>query len=186
MKLPPTAENQLLSNELCWLGLWELGSPNSGDSTKNTPSRAFSTSTFGFVFIQGMGRRKETKAIEGAEEQSKTAAWVTGNNLYLTGESFLSHLFCSSDSSAGLPDCITPRHTSTPTFPAVWSHLFHPRLWEHFNKPHSWWFSLCHRWWQNSDYYDEQKGEMVVIPWKIFFQYINQHELRFSTLCAVC
>lgn len=35
------AEKQLLSNGLCWLGyLWELGSPNPGDSTENTQSRA--------------------------------------------------------------------------------------------------------------------------------------------------
>lgn len=36
---------------------------------------------FQFVFIQGMGRRKETNIIEGAEQQSETAARVTGNNL---------------------------------------------------------------------------------------------------------
>lgn len=38
---------------------------------------AFSTSSFRCVFTQGMGRRKETNGIEGAEQQSETGARVT-------------------------------------------------------------------------------------------------------------
>ena len=73
---------------------------------------------------------------EGAEQQNETVAWVTGNSLEPPREPFPNHLFCSSNSSGGLFDYVTHKHISTHTFKAVCNHLFHPELWDYFNKPH--------------------------------------------------
>lgn len=67
-------------------------------SKQGTSTSAFSTSTFRCVFTQGMGRRKETNGIEGAEQQSETGARVT-ETIYNWLESLL-WVICSAAQTA--------------------------------------------------------------------------------------